>query len=119
LGGGDGLFGASDKGRGDIEITAQPIFQLKPLSQVVQGYINEPFYDSLTEDLVYDPTQSGGEVTRELELSDAQGNTEIDNITITSNESWLTVNNGSPGGQQSIFLPGDAIDYTSGIPYRC
>jgi hypothetical protein len=115
LGGGDGQFGASDKGRGDIEITAQPIFQLKPLSQVSEGYLGEPFYDSLTEDLVYDPTSSTGEVTREIDLSDAAGNTEIDNVTITSNESWLSLGNGQPGSSEQIFLPGDAIDYTTGI----
>jgi len=115
LGGGDGLFGASDKGRGDIEITAQPVFLLKPLSQVTEGYTNEPWYDSLTADLVYDPTLSGGQVTRELDLSDAAGNTEIDNVTITSNQPWLSVNKNAPGGGQKIFLPGDAIDYTTGV----
>ncbi len=110
FGGGIGTFGASKKGYGLVQITAQPAFLLKPLSQI--GQIDDA-NDSLLVDLVYDPTVSGGTVTRSIQVSDAVGNTEIDNVLISSDQQWLTVNENAPGGTDTLFLPNDAIDYTT------
>ena len=62
-------------------------------------------------DLVYDPTVAGGSVSRELQLSDAVGNTIIQNITISSDQSWLDVSASGPGGgSESISSPKDFAD---------
>ncbi len=112
FGGGIGPFGGTNTGQLEVDITDQPTFELRPLNLIAlldgAGGAN----DSLMPDMVYDPTVAGGQVTRLLQFDDAVSHTEIDNITVTSDQPWLSVNLNSPGGSQSMFLGWDAIDYT-------
>ena len=102
FGGGIGLNGLVNRGGGLVQITAQPVLQLLPLSQITQlSNAN----DSLTVDLVYDPTQPGVAVTRDVEVVDAIGNTELDNVSICSDQSWLSLSVGGPGGGSQCCYP--------------
>jgi len=98
--------GPFDRGYGEVDVTAQPTFLLRPFSQIYE--INGPgsANDSLLVDLVYDPTVSSGSVSRNLQLSDAVGNTVIQNITISSDQQWLQISaTGPSGGSDSITSP--------------
>src|SRR5207247_2545352 len=108
FGGGSGQNSKSKLGYGLVQVTDQPAFILRPFSQVEQI---SAAVDSLLVDLVYDPTQPGGGVSRILQLADAVGNTEIDNVNICSDQQWLMINlKPGGGGQQCQFIK--KIDYT-------
>ncbi len=115
FGGGTGIGGPINRGQLNIDYTAQPVLELRPVPNVTinPGGLGQTFpeqYDSLVNDLVYDPTSFNGQVTQSLNLDDATGSTELDNTTIVSNQPWLTVNCGSPGGTTSMFLGWDGVD---------
>jgi len=108
FGGGGGVGGQANKGQGLVQITPQPAFEFRPFSQVsTQDNVN---FD-LTVDLIYDPA-TGGTVSRSIQVRDAVGNTDLTNINISSDQSWLNLSTAGPGGgQQTVFIP--YIHYTS------
>jgi len=113
LGGGIGVSGGTNTGQLEVQITDQPTFELRPLNLIALLTGAGGPIDSLMPDLIYDPSVAGGAVQRELQFDDATSHTEIDNITITTDQPWLDVNVGSPGGgANKIFMGWDAIDYT-------
>ncbi len=96
----------------EVDQTAQPAFELRPLTLISQldGALGPN--DSLLPSLVYDPSV-GGSVSVQLLLDDAVSLTEMNNVTISSDQSWLGVNVGTaPGSSNSVFLGWDAIDYS-------
>ncbi len=120
FGGGLGTGGPNNRGQLQIDYTAQPVIELRPIPNIfinnggpTQTFPNQ--YDSLINSLVYDPTVNGssGSVAQEIQVDDAVGGTELDNMTITSNQPWLTVNCNNPGGSGSLFLGWDGIDYNN------
>lgn len=113
FGGGDANNGDDNTGFLNVTRTDQPTFELRPLNLI--GLLNgaDGPNDSLLPDMIYDPTVAGGQVARELQLDDASPFTEFNNITITSDQSWLNVGINTPGGGNSIFLGQDGIDYTT------
>ena len=115
FGGGTGVLGGTNTGHLEIKITDQPAFILRPLNLIAQTDGPDGPNDSLLPDMVYDPAGTGGAVTTELQLSDDISFTEIDNTTISSDQSWLDVGIGAPGNSTSVFLGYDALDYTSGF----
>jgi hypothetical protein len=112
FGGGTGQGGPIDRGQLNIDYTAQPVIELRPIPNIAitpsTTYPDQ--YDSLLNDLVYDPTVFNGSVSQAILLDDATGATEMDNISITSNQPWLSINCGSPGGGTSLYLGQDGID---------
>jgi len=111
FGGGTGVGGPINRGQLNIDYTSQPVLELRPVPNV--AILNTPQgdqYDSLVNDLVYDPTVFSGQVTQAVNLDDATGATELDNTTISSNQPWLTINCGAPVGTTSLFLGWDGID---------
>ena len=115
FGGGTGVGGPINRGQLNISYTAQPVMELRPVPNITinpggPGQTYPEQYDSLVNDLVYDPTSFNGPVAQSLNLDDATGSTELDNTTITSNQPWLTVNCGAPGGSTSMFLGWDGVD---------
>jgi hypothetical protein len=111
FGGGTGI-GYNDRGTLNISYsTAPPEMELRPVPNF--AILNDQQgdqYDSLVNDLVYDPTNFNGQVSQSFNIDDAVGSTELDNTTISSNQPWLTIGCTPGGGSNSIFLGWDAID---------
>ncbi len=119
FGGGTGQGGPINRGQLNIDYTAQPVIELRPIPNVAitpsNTYPNQ--YDSLLNDLVYDPTVFNGSVSQAIILDDAVGSTELDNISINSNQPWLSINCGSPGGTTSLNIGWDGVDDNNlGLP---
>ena len=109
FGGGIGLNGQNKKGFGLVQLTAQPTFDLRPLSQITA--IDNANYQ-LNVDLVYDPTTGASSISRLMGIRDGVGGTELDNVNICSNVSWLVLNQSSAvGGLQCQYIK--KIDFTS------
>jgi hypothetical protein len=114
FGGGLSQGGVNARGQLNISYVAQPVLELRPLPNIAispaNTYPNQ--YDSLFNDLVYDPTVFNGAVAQAIILDDATSGTEMDNVSINSNQPWLTINCGtSPGGgTTSLFLGQDGVD---------
>jgi hypothetical protein len=111
FGGGTGI-GDNDRGTLNISYsTAPPMIELRPVPNV--AILNDQQgdqYDSLVNDLVYDPTVLGI-VSQAVIIDDATGSTELDNTTITSDQPWLTIDCNAPGGgSNSLFLGWDGVD---------
>jgi len=98
-------------GQGEVRITAQPAMELQPRSQVTprDNSLYSANFD-LTTDLFYDPANPQT-VQRGLDLRDAVGQTELDNVYINSDQQWLTVSLSAGGNsQQTQYIP--IIDYS-------
>lgn len=106
FGGGQGVGGQQKKGYGLVQVTPQPLFEFRPFSQVTTS--DNVNFDLVT-DLIYDPTV-GGTVTRQIQLRNAVGNTDLTNIRLCSDQQWLMVGTSSGGGQQCDFI--SVIHYT-------
>lgn len=106
FGGGGGVGGQAKKGYGLVQLTPQPIFEFRPLSQITTS--DNVNFD-LIANLIYDPT-IGGQVVRQIQLRDAIGNTDLTNITIASDQSWLMVGTSPGSGAQTDFI--QVIHYT-------
>jgi hypothetical protein len=119
FGGGQGVGGPFNRGEVDVTYITPPVFELSPIPNfaLVDG-AGGPV-DSLINDLVYDPTVFNGSVTQEFLMDAFQSSgagSEFDNITITSDQPWLAINCGGPGGGNSLTLGWDAIDnYVLGL----
>lgn len=96
------------RGRLRVEITAQPAFELRPVSAVTSTD-NKNF--TLTQTLISDPAVPGASVPFvNLQIRNAIGNSRLSNINICTDQSWLTVSTTAGAGQHCIFIP--RIDYT-------
>ncbi|MDP4198547.1 MAG: T9SS type A sorting domain-containing protein [Bacteroidota bacterium] len=93
LGGGNSQTAGSPPwpGQGDVEISAQPAMILQPGNQLLPLDNNlYPLNLQLATDLTYDPANPQT-VQRGLQLRDAIGLTELDNVNISSDQKWLTI----------------------------
>jgi hypothetical protein len=106
FGGGQGVGGQQKKGYGLVQLTPQPIIEFRPFSQVTTS--DNVNFD-LTADLIYDPTV-GGQVTRQLQLRNGIGGTDLTNITFCSDQQWLMVGTSAGAGNQCDFI--SVIHYT-------
>jgi hypothetical protein len=96
------------RGRLRVEITDQPAFEFRPLSDITTND-NKNFV--LLRTLVSDPADPNASVPyTELKMRDAVGNTRLTNISICTDQSWLKVGTTAGAGQHCIFVP--IIDYT-------
>jgi hypothetical protein len=121
FGGGTGVGGPINRGQLSINYTPQPVIELRPLPNIAitpaSTYPNQ--YDSLINDLVYDPTVFNGQVAQAIILDDAVNSTELDNLTITSDQPWLSVNCNAPGGSTQLFLGWNALsNLNNGSPLQ-
>jgi hypothetical protein len=110
LGGGVGAQGAINRGQLTVlYLNSGPSYELVPVPNFT---ILNPAVDSLNSDLVYDPTVFNGQVAQSFNLTDGVPGTELDNVTITSDQPWLNINCGNTPqpGSTSLFLGWDAID---------
>lgn len=99
------------RGQLPVYITAQPAFELRPLS-VFSTTDNKNF--DLLPTLVFDPTDPNAQPPSiNVQLRDAVASTRLTNVTITTDQDWLTVGTTSGGGQHSIFI--QKIDYPGSI----
>lgn len=96
------------RGRLRVEITAQPAFELRPVSAVTSTD-NKNF--TLVQTLISDPAVPSASVPFvNLQIRNAIGNSRLSNINICTDQEWLTVSQTSGSGQHCIFIP--RIDYT-------
>ncbi len=112
FGGGTGVGGVNNKG--DLTIsypTQQPVFELTPVPNFSPAFGEGPQVDSLNTDLVYDPTASSGQVAQSIFLVTAPG-TELDNVSINSDQPWLSINCGTvpQSGATALSLGWDGVD---------
>lgn len=98
-------------GQGEVRITAQPAMILQPGNQLTA--LDPSLYPAslqLTTDLFYDPANPQT-VQRGLDLRDAVGQTELDNVYINSDQKWLTISLTAGGAdKQTQYIP--LIDYS-------
>ncbi|MFI5263631.1 MAG: T9SS type A sorting domain-containing protein, partial [Candidatus Kapaibacterium sp.] len=84
------------RGRLPVVITGLPIIELRPFSD-----LNSPDgknYDLLNQ-LIFDPTdQNSNHLVEQLQIDDATGQSRISNLSITTDQTWLTVGTTSAGG---------------------
>jgi len=113
FGGGTAPNGDANTGFLNVTRTDEPTFELRPLNLIALLNGADGPNDSLMPDMIYDPTVAGGQVTTQLQLDDASPFTEFNNITITSDQTWLTVGINQAGTKNSVFLGQDGIDYTT------
>ncbi len=103
---GAGVSGALGPfGQGDVEISPQPAMILQPGNQLLPLDNNlYPLNLQLATDLIYDPANPQN-VQRGLQLRDAIGLTELDNVYISSDQKWLTVSLSGGGiGLQTQYI---------------
>ncbi|MBS1904196.1 MAG: T9SS type A sorting domain-containing protein [Bacteroidetes bacterium] len=99
------------RGQLPVYITAQPAFEFRPFS--VFSTQDNKNYDLLPT-LVFDPTDPNAQPPSiNIQLRDAVASTRLTNVTITTDQDWLTVGTSSNGGQHSIFI--QKIDYPGSI----
>jgi hypothetical protein len=84
------------RGRLPVVITAPPIIELRPFS-ILSTTDNKNF--DLLNQLIFDPAdQNASHLVEQLQIDDATGQSRISNLSITTDQTWLTVGTTSAGG---------------------
>ncbi|HYM35351.1 MAG TPA: hypothetical protein VET48_08150, partial [Steroidobacteraceae bacterium] len=94
-----------------VYITAPPALEFRPRSVFTTTDSNN---FTLIPTLIYDPTVANAtNPTINVQLRDAVSGTRLTNVTITTDQDWLTVGLTAAGTQHSIFI--QKIDYPNSI----
>ncbi|MEP7235758.1 MAG: hypothetical protein ABI778_10730, partial [Ignavibacteriota bacterium] len=84
------------RGRIPVVITAPPVIELRPFS--ILNTTDGKNYDLLNQ-FIFDPADpNSNHLVEQLQIDDAQGDSRISNLSITTDQSWLSVGTTAAGG---------------------